>query len=77
MIAEHSMVVLNRDVPEASLHAGDVGAVVHVHDEGVAFEVEFINGDGTTISLMTLSASDVRPIAQGELLHTRRHTLAE
>lgn len=77
MIAEHSIVVLRRDIPETSLRAADVGAVVHVHRQGVEFEVEFIVGDGAKISLMTLSASDVRPIVHGELLHTRRHTLAD
>jgi hypothetical protein len=77
MIAEHSIVVLTRDVPDSCLHAGDVGAVVHIHGQGAAFEVEFVDGDGTTIALITLSADDVRPIARGELLHARRHDLAE
>jgi Domain of unknown function (DUF4926) len=77
MIAEHSIVVLNRDVPDSGLHAGDVGAVVHVYGQGTAYEVEFVDGDGTTIALMTLASNDVRPIAQGEMLHTRRRDLAE
>jgi hypothetical protein len=77
MLAEHSMVVLNRDVLDAGLHAGDVGAVVHVYQQGVAYEVEFVDGDGATVALMTLDATDVRPIAGGELLHTRRCDLAE
>ena len=72
MIAEHSMVVLNDDRTTDGLHAGDVGAVVHVYGDGRAYEVEFIDGDGTTIALLTLEADDVRLIEAGELLHTRR-----
>ncbi len=72
MLAEHSIVVLTRDAPETGLHAGDVGAIVHVYGQGTAYEVEFVDGDGTTIALMTLESDDVRPIGQGELLHTRR-----
>ena len=77
MLAEHSIVVLNSDMPDAGLHAGDVGAIVHVHGQGKAYEVEFVDGDGTTVALMTLDASAVRPIGAGELLHIRRRDLAE
>jgi hypothetical protein len=69
--------VLNRDVPDARLHTGDVGAVVHVYEQGAAYEVEFVDGEGTTLALMTLDSVDVRPIGRGELLHTRRRDLAE
>ncbi|MEI8021185.1 MAG: DUF4926 domain-containing protein [Schlesneria sp.] len=72
MITEHSLVVLNNDHLADGLHAGDVGAVVHVYGEGKAYEVEFVDGDGTTIALLTLESSDVRPIEAGELLHARR-----
>ncbi len=77
MLAEHSIVVLNSDMPDAGLHAGDVGAIVHVYGQGKAYEVEFIDGDGTTIALMTLVSREIRPIGPGELLHTRRRDLAE
>ena len=72
MIAEHSMVVLNDDRTTDGLHAGDVGAVVHVYGDGKAYEVEFVDGNGTTVALLTVDAADVRPIEAGELLHTRR-----
>ena len=72
MITEHSMVVLNEDRSANGLNAGDVGAVVHIYGEGKAFEVEFVDGDGSTIALLTLEPSDVRPIEAGELLHARR-----
>ncbi len=72
MIAEHSIVVLNDDRAADGLYSGDVGAVVHVYGDGKAYEVEFVDGDGTSIALLTLEAADVRPIEAGELLHTRR-----
>lgn len=77
MLAEHSLVVLSFDMPAAGLHAGDVGAVVHTYWQGKAYEVEFVDGDGTTVALVTLEADEVRPIGPGELLHTRRRDLAE
>jgi len=41
-IKEHDCVVLTRDLPAENLQAGDVGAVVHIHKGGVAYEVEFV-----------------------------------
>ena len=73
MIAEHAMVVLNCDKPTSGLYAGDVGAVVHVYSNGAAYEVEFVDGDGTTVACITIESKDVRTIDRGELLHTRRH----
>lgn len=72
MITEHSTVVLAHDLPEFGLTSGDVGAVVFIHHEGAAYEVEFVDGDGSTVALVTLQANEVRPIAGGELLHTRK-----
>jgi ATP-dependent exoDNAse (exonuclease V) alpha subunit len=72
MITEHSMVVLNEDRIADGLSEGDVGAVVHIHGGGQAYEVEFVDGDGSTIALLTLEASEVRSIEAGELLHARR-----
>ena len=68
---EHDCVVLTRSLPEHGLCAGDMGAVVHVYPNCTAFEVEFVSGDGSTIALVTLAASDVRPLADSEILHAR------
>jgi uncharacterized protein DUF4926 len=72
MITEHSTVVLVHDLPDAGLTAGDVGAVVFVHHEGKAYEVEFVDGDGTTVALVTLNSDEVRSLVSGELLHARK-----
>ena len=73
MIAEHARVVLKCDKSTSGLYAGDVGAVVHVYSNGAAYEVEFVDGDGTTVACITVDSKDVRTIDRGELLHTRRH----
>ncbi len=73
MITEHSMVVLIADRPASGLYAGDVGAVVHAYANNAAYEVEFVDGDGSTVACITLDAHDVRTMDRGELLHIRRH----
>jgi len=72
MIAEHSLVVLDCKPPLEKLSRGDVGTIVHVYKGGRGYEVEFVDGGGKTIALITVGANDVRPIESGELLHTRR-----
>ena len=72
MIAEHSLVVLDCEPPHEKLNRGDVGTVVHVYKGGRGYEVEFVDGGGQTVALVTVGADDVRPIESGELLHARR-----
>jgi hypothetical protein len=72
MIKEHERVVLTIDVPEVKLTAGDVGVVVHVHDKGKAYEVEFVALDGNNIAVVTLERSHVRPVGHHEVTHARR-----
>lgn len=72
MITEHSLVVLDTDPPHEILSRGDVGTVVHVYKDGKGYEVEFVDGGGRTVALITVDASDVRPIGSGEVLHARR-----
>lgn len=72
MIAEHTLVVLDCDPPDDKLNRGDVGTVVHVYENGRGYEVEFVDGGGKTVALITVGADDVRPIASGEMLHARR-----
>lgn len=72
MIREHDLVVLLRDVESARLEPGDIGTVVHVHDRGAGFEVEFMRVDGTTVSVETLDAAEVRPVRPTDMPHARR-----
>lgn len=71
MIDEHERVVLTISVPEENLEPGDVGTVVHVYRDGQAYEVEFITLDGHTAAVVTLEASQVRPVSRREITHAR------
>lgn len=72
MITEHSLAVLDCDPPHEKLNRGDVGTVVHVYEGGRGYELEFVDGGGNTVAMVTVGADDVRPIGTGELLHARR-----
>jgi Domain of unknown function (DUF4926) len=56
------------DVPESNLRAGDRGAVVEKHSDQ-AYEVEFTNSQGETLTLCTLFAEQMLVIWQA-----RTHT---
>ena len=71
MIKEHDRVVLKSDVESERLVAGDVGTVVHIYENGEAYEVEFLTLDGKTVTVTTLEASRVRPIEPHEIAHAR------
>jgi len=72
MIKELDTVVLSRDLSEHSLKQGDIGAVVHSYKEGKAFEIEFITGQGDTVTAVTLNSEDVRLMQGKEILHVRK-----
>jgi hypothetical protein len=69
MIEEFDTVILARDLPRAKLRKGDLGAVVHVHDGGAAYEIEFTMLDGQTLAVVTLPADAVRPATGRETAH--------
>lgn len=71
MIHELDLVVLTRDLPEHNLRKGDIGTVVHCHNGGTAYEVEFVTANGRTAALLTLTATDIRPRRDREILHAR------
>jgi hypothetical protein len=71
-INEHDRVVLKTDLPDQRLASGDVGTVVHVHQKGAAYEVEFVALDGETVAVVTVEASQVRHVDPREITHARR-----
>ncbi|MBI2481199.1 MAG: DUF4926 domain-containing protein [Planctomycetia bacterium] len=71
MIKEHERIVLKTDVPTEGLKAGDVGTIVHVYRDGLAYEVEFLTLDGRTAAVATLESSQVRPVSGSEITHAR------
>lgn len=71
MIKEHDCIVLTADLPEDKLEAGDVGTVVHIHKDAVAYEVEFVTLAGQTVAVATVLASQLRPVSQRDITHVR------
>ena len=66
----HETVVLNRDLPDVGLQQGDLGAVVHVYEPD-GLEVEFVSASGKTEAVVTLRVTDVRAVADGDLITVR------
>ena len=48
------VVALTADLPEETLLSGQVGTIVEIYNDGEAYEVEFVDGEGRTYSLLTL-----------------------
>jgi Domain of unknown function (DUF4926) len=63
-------VVLARDLPAYGLRAGDLGAVVETYPPD-SLEVEFVTASGRTEALVILHPSDVRRVADDDLVTVR------
>jgi hypothetical protein len=71
MIKEHDCVVLTENLPKEGLVAGDIGTVVHIHQGGAGYEVEFMTLAGVALAVATLLPSQLRPIARRDIAHVR------
>lgn len=71
MIKEHDRIVLKSDITAEGLKAGDVGTVVHIYRDGLAYEVEFTTLDGDTAAVVTVESSQVRAVHKREITHAR------
>jgi hypothetical protein len=71
MIQEHDRVILTEPVEEHGLEPGDIGAVIYVHGDGEAFEVEFVTLDGKTATVLELESHQIRSAGAGEIPHAR------
>jgi hypothetical protein len=70
-------VIAATNFPEHKVLAGDLGAVVEVYTTPtLAYEVEFVNPDGSTRALLTLAPSQVRRLSAADVLTTRQLPLA-
>ncbi|NJL57485.1 DUF4926 domain-containing protein [bacterium] len=74
MIKEHDQVVITADLPEHDLKAGDVGVVVHIYADGEGYELEIFSVDGRTLDVVTVEASQVRPVRRDDVLHARERS---
>jgi hypothetical protein len=71
---EHDRVVLKFDIREYGLKIGDVGTIVHIYDQGKAYEIEFVSLNGETIAVVTIEAGQIRPVREREITHARAVT---
>jgi hypothetical protein len=71
MIQEHDCIVLTQDISGDGLQAGDVGTVVHIHGDHVAYEVEFMTLTGHTIAVTTVLPTQLRPVSSRDVSHVR------
>jgi len=51
---EYDLVRLREPMRSLSLSTGTIGTIVMVHDDGRAYEVEFVDDKGNTGALLTL-----------------------
>lgn len=71
MIKEYEQVVLIEDLPEHRLKSGDLGTVVMIHGDHAGYELEIFSADGRTLDVVTVAATQVRPIRRNDVLHVR------
>jgi hypothetical protein len=65
------------NLPGHEVLAGDLGTIVEIYTTPtLAYEVEFVNPDGTTRALLTLSPEQVRRLSPADVLTTRQLPLA-
>jgi hypothetical protein len=76
MFQEHQRVVLLGSILASALEPGDVGTVVHVYAQGVAYEVEFVALDGQTRAVATIESDLIRAVTNRDMTHTRDMQLA-
>jgi len=71
MVKELDTVALVSDLPKHGLKAGDIGAVVMVHQNPVGYEVEFVTLGGETVAVVSLIPGQVREIGKREIANAR------
>ena len=70
-------IIATTNFPEHRVLAGDLGAVVEVYTApSLAYEVEFVNPDGSTRALLTVAPSQVRRLSAADVLTTRQIALS-
>ena len=76
-MSEFDLVVLQEDLADRRLRAGDVGTILTVYTEGKAFEVEFVTLTGEAVAIETLLAHQIRPVRSSEVLAVRDMALQD
>ncbi len=63
MIKEFERIFITEDLPGTPYVKGDVGVIAHVYENEKGYEVEFFAADGSTLSVETVSANQVKSCA--------------
>jgi hypothetical protein len=70
-------VIATTNFPDHDVLAGDIGTIVEVYiHPSLAYDVEFVNPDGSTRALLTLAPEQVRALSPDDVLTTRQLALA-
>jgi hypothetical protein len=63
--------------PDDQVLVGDLGTVVEIYARPtLAYEIEFVNPDGTTRALLTLTPDQIRKPTENDVITTRSLALA-
>jgi hypothetical protein len=70
-------IIVTVNLPEHQVLAGDLGTIVEVYSKPeIAYDVEFVNPDGTTRALLTLAPHQLRRLSAADVITTRQAALA-
>ncbi len=74
MFDEHATIILTKPITgddNTELVPGDVGCIIHIHNGGKAYVVEFMAIDGETIDIATVRPDQIRPATATDITHAR------
>ena len=71
ILKEFEIVELTHDIPEHKLKKGESGTIVEIYKRGKAYEVEFMNEEGKTLALLTLTSDEINPVKDDDVPHVR------
>ncbi|MCI0478144.1 MAG: DUF4926 domain-containing protein [Anaerolineales bacterium] len=70
-------IIATDNFPQNQVLAGDLGTIVEIYTRPqLAYEVEFVNPDGTTRALLTLTPNQVRQLDPNDVITTRSLAMA-
>ncbi|HPG41077.1 MAG TPA: DUF4926 domain-containing protein [bacterium] len=72
-------IVLLNDFPEKRLKKGDIATIIDYHPVATGkdgYTLEAFNALGDTISIVTVSESDIEPLQKNEILSVRKLSAA-
>ena len=61
----------SRPCAEGRLKAGDIGTVVHIHNGGAGYEVEFMTLTAEPVAIAILLPAQGRSVAKRNIAHVR------